>query len=104
MRREPYLAAAGSIALALAACSLDTSPSAPRNQVIARGASTHAVWADEQLDVPLPGLTPEQLDRFNRGRTVFSRVFTDQSGLGPSFNSAACANCHEEPVDGWFRG
>jgi CxxC motif-containing protein (DUF1111 family) len=101
MRREPYLAAAGSIALALSACSLDTSPSAPRNQVAAR-ASTHAVWADEPLDVPLPGLTPDQLDRFNRGRAVFSRVFTDQSGLGPSFNSSACASCHEEPSTGGF--
>jgi len=61
------------------------------------------VVSDEpQLDVPLPGLTAEQLDRFNRGRLVFSRVFDAQSGLGPSFNSAACANCHEEPSVGGF--
>jgi CxxC motif-containing protein (DUF1111 family) len=55
---------------------------------------------DVQLDVPLAGLTPAELDRFNRGRAVFSRQFTEAKGLGPSFNSAACANCHEEPSTG----
>ena len=53
-----------------------------------------------RLDVPLAGLTRAQLDRFNRGRDVFARVFTDETGLGPSFNSDACAGCHEEPSIG----
>ena len=52
--------------------------------------------------MPLPGLTPAQLDRFDRGRAVFSRVFADEDGLGPSFNSSACANCHEDPAIGGF--
>jgi CxxC motif-containing protein (DUF1111 family) len=45
-------------------------------------------------------LTAAELDRFNRGRAVFTRQFVDATGLGPSFNSAACANCHEEPSVG----
>jgi CxxC motif-containing protein (DUF1111 family) len=102
MHREPYLAVAGSIALTLAACSVDAPTSAPRHAIPARSANTHVVSGDEQLDMPLPGLTSDQLHRFNRGRAVFSRVFTDTSGLGPSFNSAACANCHEEPSTGGF--
>src|SRR5690349_15975656 len=98
MRRDLLpIAAVGSIALTLglAACSTDVSPSAPRTVVATGGARTDLSSGDEQLDVPISGLTSDQLDRFNRGRAVFSRVFTDASGLGPSFNSSACANCHE---------
>jgi CxxC motif-containing protein (DUF1111 family) len=102
MRREPYLAVAGTIALTLCACAVDSPTSAARNAIATRSTHARVVSGDEQLDVPLPGLTPDQLDRFNRGRAVFSRVFTDASGLGPSFNSAACANCHEDPSTGGF--
>ena len=104
MRREPLLAAAGSIALTLtlAACSIDAPPSAPHTVIAAGGANRELTSNDGQLDVPLSGLTSDQLDRFNRGRAVFSRVFTDANGFGPSFNSTACASCHEEPSVGGF--
>jgi len=104
MRREPLLAAAGSIALTLtlAACSIDATPSAPRTVLATGGANRDVSSGDQQLDLPLSGLTSDQLDRFNRGRAVFSRVFTDANGLGPSFNSTACASCHEEPSTGGF--
>ena len=49
---------------------------------------------------PLPGLTAEQLARFNRGKEVFDSVFTPHTGLGPLFNSTACGECHEDPVAG----
>jgi CxxC motif-containing protein (DUF1111 family) len=49
---------------------------------------------------PLAGLTPEELDRFERGRAVFQRVFTPEDGLGPLFNANACAECHEDPAVG----
>jgi len=49
---------------------------------------------------PIAGLTAQQLDRFRRGRAVFDSVFTPESGLGPLFNSAACGECHEDPVSG----
>ena len=49
---------------------------------------------------PLRGLTAEQLDRFRRGKEVFERVFTPETGLGPLFNADACGQCHEQPVTG----
>jgi CxxC motif-containing protein (DUF1111 family) len=49
---------------------------------------------------PLPGLTAAERERFQRGRTVFDRTFTPQTGLGPLFNADGCAECHEEPVTG----
>jgi CxxC motif-containing protein (DUF1111 family) len=49
---------------------------------------------------PISGLTREQHDRFRRGRAVFDSVFTPETGLGPLFNSAACGECHEDPVSG----
>jgi len=49
---------------------------------------------------PLAGLTTEERDRFERGRAVFGRVFTPETGLGPLFNSTACGECHEDPAAG----
>ena len=52
------------------------------------------------LGDPLDGLTPEQKDQFNSGRTAFEGEFCTETGLGPLFNSNACAECHESPVSG----
>jgi len=49
---------------------------------------------------PLRGLTAEELERFNRGKEVFERAFTPETGLGPLFNADACGECHEKPVTG----
>jgi CxxC motif-containing protein (DUF1111 family) len=43
---------------------------------------------------PLPGLTADQLARFNAGKADFSEVETVEEGLGPVFNDSSCANCH----------
>ena len=53
-----------------------------------------------ELDDPLPGLTPEELARFERGEALFEREFTPEEGLGPLFNAEGCAVCHGEPTDG----
>jgi CxxC motif-containing protein (DUF1111 family) len=100
MRRATLPTVASFLALALVACT-DTAPLPPSSpqQPASRTASLDEA-DEEQLDVPLAGLTAAELDRFNRGRAVFSRQFVDLTGLGPSFNSAACANCHEEPSVG----
>jgi CxxC motif-containing protein (DUF1111 family) len=92
---------AGALALALIACR--DAPTPPTASLLRPAAQpVRETDSDPRLDVPLPGLTPAQLDRFNRGRLVFARLFDAPSGLGPSFNSAACANCHEEPSVGGF--
>jgi len=49
---------------------------------------------------PLPGLTAAELQRFEKGREIFERVFTPATGLGPLFNADACGECHEEPIGG----
>jgi CxxC motif-containing protein (DUF1111 family) len=45
-------------------------------------------------------LTPEQQVLFDIGNAVFQTEFTPETGLGPLFNAAGCANCHEVPVVG----
>jgi len=49
---------------------------------------------------PVRGLTGDQRALFDRGRVVFDSVFTPATGLGPTFNSIACGECHEDPVVG----
>lgn len=49
---------------------------------------------------PLPGLTRAERARFEKGREVFEREFTPETGLGPLFNSTSCGECHEEPRSG----
>jgi len=100
MQRATISSVASFLALALAACTDTPPPSSPNRPPPSARATLADGDDDVQLDVPLAGLTAAELDRFNRGRVVFSRVFTEAEGLGPSFNSAACANCHEEPSVG----
>ncbi len=49
---------------------------------------------------PLNGLSSAERDQFDRGRLVFDSAFTPPTGLGPLFNSTACATCHARPVSG----
>src|SRR6266508_3597693 len=51
---------------------------------------------------PLPGLERSERVRFDRGKEVFEREFTPETGLGPLFNSTSCGECHEEPATGGF--
>src|SRR5713226_327352 len=49
---------------------------------------------------PLQGLRRAQRDRFEKGRLVFERRFTPETGLGPLFNAVSCGECHEAPKSG----
>jgi CxxC motif-containing protein (DUF1111 family) len=49
---------------------------------------------------PLPGLTPDELARFQAGAALFSKVHGPEDGLGPTFNATACAECHSLPAPG----
>lgn len=53
-----------------------------------------------ELGAPLLGLSQEHLDRFQKGKVLFQRKFTPETGLGPLFNADACGECHEDPVAG----
>lgn len=48
----------------------------------------------------MAGLTPQQEHDFNDALLAFTRVETPESGLGPVFNGASCAECHSEPTVG----
>lgn len=69
------------------------------------GRVVSGVWASGgnppvEMGDPLPGLTPDELARFNAGAALFRRIFTPEEGLGPLFNENSCNACHTDPVDG----
>lgn len=49
-----------------------------------------------QVGDPLPGLTAAELARFEAGKAAFSRVYTQEEGLGPVYNENSCNACHSE--------
>src|SRR5215813_1890840 len=48
----------------------------------------------------LPGMTADEITRFNEGETEFATAETVADGLGPVFNDTACGNCHTTPSVG----
>ncbi|MCI0629032.1 MAG: hypothetical protein L0Y44_00065 [Phycisphaerales bacterium] len=66
------------------------------------GSATFAgtVIPQRKMGEPLPGLTPQQLNRFNVGRLKFNEPLTVANGLGPIFNKPFCGNCHTMPLGG----
>ena len=56
--------------------------------------------APSQFGDPLPGLLPAEFERFRVGLDDFLEVETAEEGLGPSFNAASCAVCHNVPAIG----
>ena len=91
MRWVPAAMAAGVL---LAACS--PTPDEP-----GAGADVRAV---ANVGDPLPGLTPDELARFEAGKAAFSRIFTPEDGLGPVYNENSCNACHSDPSVGGAGG
>jgi CxxC motif-containing protein (DUF1111 family) len=53
-----------------------------------------------QFGDPLAGLLPAEFERFRIGLDDFLEVESAEEGLGPSFNGASCAVCHNVPAVG----
>ncbi|TLY63803.1 MAG: hypothetical protein E6K48_00920, partial [Gammaproteobacteria bacterium] len=91
------------LAALLVASSALTSPAAVA-EVIDPG--VRQAGTDNGPPPPLAGLTADELAFFQDGLARFSAVKMvrsptgDNSGLGPRFNSNACASCHIQPVVG----
>lgn len=83
MRSLDVTFAVGAVLL-VAACSAPPPPAEPEVRAAALGD-------------PLPGLTPEELARFEAGKAAFARVFLEEEGLGPVYNENSCNACHSEP-------
>jgi CxxC motif-containing protein (DUF1111 family) len=49
---------------------------------------------------PLRGITPAEFEEFRLGLEDFTEVETVEDGLGPAFNAASCAVCHNVPAIG----
>lgn len=49
---------------------------------------------------PLPGLSPNEIERFRAGQALFDKVFSPEEGLGPLFNANQCSACHTVPAAG----
>ena len=49
---------------------------------------------------PLPGITPKEFEEFRLGFDDFVEIEQPGEGLGPLFNAAGCAACHNVPVVG----
>jgi Di-haem oxidoreductase, putative peroxidase len=49
---------------------------------------------------PIGGVSPDELQRFNDGRTAFEEVEDAGDGLGPVFNGTSCAGCHNVGATG----
>jgi CxxC motif-containing protein (DUF1111 family) len=49
---------------------------------------------------PLAWVTASERVRFEQGAEQFDVEFEEETGLGPLFNEASCAECHEDPVRG----
>jgi CxxC motif-containing protein (DUF1111 family) len=49
---------------------------------------------------PLAGISPEDFSLFRMGLDDFLEVETAEEGLGPAFNGASCAVCHNVPAIG----
>lgn len=93
MRRlVPSIVSLGSVLL-LAACTDTPQPTAPGD---ARRDGLEEPAAEGRLGDPLPGLTEDELFLFKRGKYLFRVQFTQQEGLGPTFNSRSCAACHDD--------
>lgn len=49
---------------------------------------------------PLPGLSQNEMQRFNAGRNEFTRGARIEDGLGPVFNGTSCVQCHRAAAPG----
>lgn len=50
---------------------------------------------EDRTDLPVSGLSPEQVALFQRGDELFDRPFRASQGLGPVYIRSACSSCHE---------
>jgi CxxC motif-containing protein (DUF1111 family) len=91
---DPWLFGAGWLVLG---CSdqRESVPTAPSASLEQSAIATSVTPGD-----PLAWVTPAERARFEQGAQHFDVEFEDATGLGPLFNEASCAECHEDPARG----
>ncbi len=82
----------------VAACSSSSSPAqAPSTDA---GASDVAIQQGDPSDVPLNGLTADELQQFNTGDSDFDTPMYSSDGLGPLYTRDSCGSCHDNGARG----
>jgi len=80
--------------LILCACGGSSAPDAPdAGPTAPPDASLGVINAS---DVPIAGLSADEVIQFNRGDALFGLPFRAPDGLGPLFIRTSCVACHEE--------
>jgi CxxC motif-containing protein (DUF1111 family) len=59
-----------------------------------------AVIGQTNFGDPLPGLTADELNRFQAGKVAFEEVEGTADGVGPVFNRDSCVACHDNQATG----
>lgn len=62
--------------------------------------SPKTVFAQVAFGDPLPGLTADELSRFQAGKAAFEEVEGVVDGVGPVFNRDSCVACHDNQAIG----
>ncbi len=89
------------VLLAVAACDQPIpTATAPQPPPSAVGTRSLGLSASTMLGDPFTNLTAAELALFNTGKVEFEAVEAISDGLGPVFNEASCATCHNGPVGG----
>ena len=80
------------LVLSLTACGGNSEPSSPVDAAApdAPGSLVHA------SDVPIDGLSKDDIAKFNDGDALFDLPFRPVDGLGPLFIRTSCGACHAE--------
>jgi CxxC motif-containing protein (DUF1111 family) len=99
MRRSLLLLALAA-GLSPLACAPSDQPDGALTEPLSGGDTT--LVATSTPGQPVSGLSGRELRAFNRGMAVFATPFTQETGLGPLFNSNSCAACHDDPTLGGY--
>ena len=92
----------GLSAAAMAACGggeISAPASSTAGAVGGAGGATAQV-AGDPFDVPLDGVSREEVRAFNQGDALFSLHLYPGDGLGPLYTKTACVDCHQEGTRG----
>lgn len=77
----------------VAACSSSSTPA--QSSSTDAGTSDVAIQQGDPSDVPLNGLTPDELTDFNTGDSDFDTPMYSSDGLGPLYTRDSCGSCHD---------
>lgn len=86
-----------SLTLVLGGCGSSTHSDSPQKS---DGSGSPGSPHVDVFDAPLPGLTRDEVDRFDAGDIAFSTPLKQSDGLGPLYTRSSCDSCHAQGVRG----